>query len=74
MIVRACSPMSRNTPLSSRNWMLRQLSRSAMRDWAVCRIGALWPSSMPATTTATTPDAFASCPLPKGTCSSSAVT
>ena len=38
--------------------MVRQFSRSAIRDWAVCRIGALWPSSRPATTTAITPEAW----------------
>ena len=41
MIVRACRPISRNTELSSRNAMLRQVSRSAIRDCAVCRIGDL---------------------------------
>ena len=40
--------------------MVRQFIRSAIRDWAVCRIGALCPSSRPATTTATTPDAWIS--------------
>ena len=40
--------------------MVRQLIRSAIRDWAVCRIGALWPSSSPATTTAITPEAWIS--------------
>ena len=30
---------------------MRQFIRSAIRDWAVCRIGALCPSSRPATTT-----------------------
>ena len=39
---------------------MRQLIRSAIRDCAVCRIGALWPSSRPATTTATTPEAWIS--------------
>ena len=36
--------------------MVRQFSRSAIRDVAVCRIGALWPSSSPAMTTASTPE------------------
>ena len=40
--------------------MVRQLIRSAIRDCAVCTIGALWPSSRPATTTATTPEAWIS--------------
>ena len=48
MIERACRPISRNTALSSRNAMLRQFSRSAIRDCAVCRIGDLCPSSSPA--------------------------
>ena len=39
---------------------MRQFIRSAMRDWAVWRIGALWPSSSPATTTAITPEAWIS--------------
>ena len=42
---------------SRRKAIVRQLSRSAIRDCAVCRIGALWPSSRPATTTAITPEA-----------------
>ena len=74
MIERACRPISRKTALSSRNWMLRQLSRSAMRDCAVCRIGALWPSSRPATTTATTPDGRAMWSPPSGMCTASAAT
>ena len=60
MIQRACRPISRNTVLSSRNAMLDQLVRSAIRDCAVCRIGALCPSSSPATTTAITPLAWIS--------------
>ena len=40
--------------------MLRQFIRSAIRDCAVCRIGALWPSSRPATTTLITPEAWIS--------------
>ena len=40
--------------------MVRQLIRSAIRDCAVCRIGALCPSSRPATTTAITPEAWIS--------------
>ena len=40
--------------------MVRQFSRSAMREPAVCRIGDLWPSSRPATTTASTPDPWIS--------------
>ena len=42
---------------SRMNAIVRQFSRSAIRDCAVCRIGALWPSSRPATTTAITPEA-----------------
>ena len=38
--------------------MLLQFIRSAIRDWAVCRIGALCPSSSPATTTLITPEAW----------------
>ena len=60
MIVRACRPISRNTELSSRNAMLRQVSRSAIRDCAVCRTGDLCPSSSPATTTLITPEAWIS--------------
>ena len=45
---------------SRTNAMVRQLIRSAIRDWAVCRIGALCPSSRPATTTAITPEAWIS--------------
>ena len=40
--------------------MVRQLIRSAIRDCAVWMIGALCPSRRPATTTATTPDAWIS--------------
>ncbi len=40
--------------------MVRQFIRSAIRDCAVCRIGALWPSSRPAITTASTPLAWIS--------------
>ena len=40
--------------------MVRQFIRSAMRDCAVWMIGALCPSRSPATTTATTPDAWTS--------------
>ena len=58
MIPRACRPISRKTELSSRKAMLRQFIRSAIRDWAVCRIGALCPSSRPATTTLITPEAW----------------
>ena len=36
--------------------MVRQFIRSAIRDCAVWMIGALWPSSSPATTTAMTPE------------------
>ena len=60
MIERACRPISRNTELSSRNAMLRQFIRSAIRDCAVCRIGDLCPSSSPATTTLITPEAWIS--------------
>ena len=44
------------TVFSRKNAIVRQFIRSAMRDWAVCRIGALCPSSSPATTTLTTPE------------------
>ena len=56
-MARAWRPISRNTVFSRTNAIVRQLSRSAIRDCAVCRIGALWPSSSPATTTAITPEA-----------------
>ena len=39
------------------NAIVRQLVRSAIRDCASWRIGDLWPSSRPATTTAITPEA-----------------
>ena len=42
---------------SRTNAIVRQFSRSAIRDCAVWRIGALCPSSRPATTTAMTPEA-----------------
>ena len=57
MSIAAWRPISRNTAFSSTKAMVRQLIRSAIRDWAVCRTGALWPSSSPATTTAITPEA-----------------
>ena len=60
MIHQACRPMSRKTVFSRTNEIIRQLSRSAIRDCAVCRTGALWPSSSPATTTAITPEAWTS--------------
>ena len=44
------------TVFSRKNAIVRQFIRSAIRDWAVCRIGALCPSSRPATTTLTTPE------------------
>ena len=59
-IQRACSPISRKTVFSSRKAMVRQLMRSAIRDCAVWMIGALWPSSRPATTTAMTPEEWSS--------------
>ena len=59
-IHRACRPISRNTVFSSRNEIVRQLSRSEIRDEAVCSTGALCPSSRPATTTASTPEAWIS--------------
>ena len=58
MIQLACSPISRKTVFSRMKAMVRQFIRSAMRDWAVWMIGALWPSSSPAMTTATTPEAW----------------
>ncbi len=60
----ACSPISKKTAFSSRKEMVRQFSRSAIRDEAVCSTGARCPSSRPATTTARTPEP----------CSSSATT
>ena len=60
MIQRACRPISRKTEFSSRNEMVRQFSRSAIRDVAVCRMGALCPSSRPAITTASTPEPWIS--------------
>ena len=48
------------TVFSRKNAMVRQFIRSAIRDWAVCRIGALCPSSSPATTTLTTPEEWSS--------------
>ena len=56
----ACRPMSRKTVFSRTKAMVRQFIRSAMRDCAVCRIGALWPRSRPAITTAITPEAWIS--------------
>src|SRR4051794_20312798 len=44
------------TVFSRTNAMVRQFIRSAIRDWAVCRIGAVCPRSRPATTTLTTPE------------------
>ena len=40
--------------------MLRQFIRSAIRDCAVCRTGALCPRRSPATTTLSTPEALIS--------------
>ena len=40
--------------------MVRQFSRSAIREVAVCRTGERWPSSRPATTTASTPEPWIS--------------
>ena len=53
----AWRPISRKTVFSRTKAIVRQFIRSAIRDCAVCRIGALWPSSRPATTTAITPEA-----------------
>ena len=39
----AWRPMSRKTAFSRTKAIVRQFSRSAIRDCAVCRIGALWP-------------------------------
>ena len=50
--------MSRKTTFSSRNCTVRQLMFSAMRELADCSTGARWPSSSPATTTASTPEAW----------------
>ena len=60
MIDLACRPISRKTPPSSRKAMVRQFICSWIRDGAVWRIGALWPSRRPATTTASTPLAWIS--------------
>jgi hypothetical protein len=54
---RTCMPIRKNTAFSSRNWMVAQLVRSNTRDVADWMTGALCPSSRPATTTASTPDA-----------------
>ena len=56
----ACRPMSRKTAFSRTNWIVAQLRRSAMRDWAVWKYIDLCPSSTPAVTTASTPDACTS--------------
>ena len=56
-IGRIWSPISRKTTFSSMNCTVRQLVLSARRDAADCSTGALWPSSRPVTTTASTPDA-----------------
>ena len=45
---------------SSTKATVRQVIRSVMRDCAVWMIGALWPSSRPATTTEMTPEAWIS--------------
>ena len=57
-IHRVCRPISRKTVFSSRNWNVRQLVRSDIRDLADWMIGALCPSIRPVTTTASTPDAW----------------
>ena len=54
-IHRTCSPMSRNTEFSSRNWIVDQFTRSLSREEASCSTGDRCPSSRPATTTARTP-------------------
>ncbi|SUD48413.1 Uncharacterised protein [Nocardia otitidiscaviarum] len=55
-IWRTCKPISRNTPLSRMNWMVRQLVRSAIREAALCHTGAPWPRIRPQVTTAITPE------------------
>ena len=52
--------MSRNTVFSRTNATVRHVMRSVIRDCAVWMIGALWPSSRPATTTEMTPEACTS--------------
>ena len=59
-MLRTCSPISRNTLFSSRNWMVSQLIRSFSRDVASWMIGALCPRIRPVVTTAITPDACSS--------------
>ena len=46
----------RKTTFSRMNWIVVQLIRSLTREDAFCTMGDLWPSSSPATTTASTPD------------------
>ena len=50
------SPMKRKTAFSSRNWIVRQFSRSATRASAEETTGARKPRYRPVTTTASTPD------------------
>jgi len=50
--------MMRNTAFSRRYWIVVQLTRSAIRDWADWITGALCPRRTPQTTTARTPDAW----------------
>ena len=52
--------MSRKTVFSRTKATVRHVIRSVIRDWAVWMIGALWPSSRPATTTEMTPEACTS--------------
>lgn len=56
------SPMKRKTAFSSRNWIVRQFSDSAIRAWADWITGARKPRNSPATTTASTPSRAAAAP------------
>ncbi|MPM95549.1 hypothetical protein SDC9_142704 [bioreactor metagenome] len=51
-----CRPISRNTAFSSRNCRVCQLIRAERRASAVCSRWARCPSTIPATTTASTPE------------------
>ena len=59
-IVRTCSPMSRKTVFSSRNWIVSQLIRSFSLEVASWMTGALCPRISPVVTTAITPEACSS--------------
>ena len=53
----SCRPMSRKTAFSRTKVTVVQLIRSASREDELCSRGALWASSRPAVTTASTPEA-----------------